>query len=128
MRLITSLFLLALTAFAAQDSSFEDKDWKLTELNGAKLPDGVKVIPHMKFAKGRVTGNAGCNQFFASYEAHGAALKVEKIGATMMACAPPEIEQPTLKALAAVERYQVVKDALELLNHDGKIVLRFVAK
>ena len=128
MRRITTLFLLALTAFAAQDSSFEDRDWKLTELNGAKLPDGVKVIPHMKFAQGRVTGNAGCNQFFGSYQAHGSALKVEKIGATMMACAPPDVEQPTLKALAAVERYQLVKETLELLNQDGKIVLRLVAK
>jgi heat shock protein HslJ len=128
MKLITSLFLVALAAFAAQDSSFEDRDWKLTELNGAQLPDGLKVIPHMTFAKGRVAGNAGCNQFFASYSVHGSAMKVEKIGSTMMACAPPEVEQPTLKALATVERYQVVKDALELLNKDGRIVLRFVAK
>ncbi len=124
------LLTLALAVFAAQDNipAFEVHEWKLTELNGAKLPEGVKIIPTMQFIKGRVSGNAGCNRFFASYKADGDLLKIEKIGSTMMACAPPVVEQPFLKALGATERYRVVKDELELLGKDGKVIARFAPK
>jgi heat shock protein HslJ len=130
--------LPALLIAAAQDqtpgkapdqvAAFEERDWTLTELDGAKLPDGLRTIPRMRFSKGKVSGNGGCNHFFGSYTANGDALKIEKIGSTMMACAPPVIEQPTLKALSATVRYRVAKDRLELLGKDGKVVARLANK
>ena len=120
---------LALLALASDHPApLENRDWKLQELNGQQLPAGLRLIPELRFAKGQVTGNSGCNRLFASYEAAGGALKFGMFGVTRMACAPPQVEEPVLKALGQVTRYQCSGRRLDLLTKDGKVGLRFVAK
>lgn len=106
----------------------ENRDWKLQELNGQQLPAGLRLIPELRFAKGQVTGNSGCNRLFASYAAADGELKFGMFGVTRMACAPPEVEEAVLKALGQVTRYQCSGQRLALLTKDGKVVFRFVAK
>ncbi len=130
--LLTTLFL-AITAIAAQDSTapsavaLEERDWKMTELDGKPLPAGLKRIPQLRFSKGKVSGNSGCNQIFGGYQAQDGRLKFGMLGGTLMACAPPDVEEPTRKALGKVARYQVAKSQLALLDAEGKVLARFVA-
>ncbi len=134
-------FMLVLVAFAAQDTTppqsdtkgkkalmLEEQDWKLRELNEQKLPEGLRLVPELRFSKGRISGNSGCNRMFAAYERSGDFLKFGMMGSTMMACADPNIEQPTLKALGKVAQYRVSEKGLELLSKDKKVLAWFVAK
>lgn len=78
---------------------------------------------------GRVTGNAGCNQFFADYALSDAALTVGPAGATSMFCAEPEglMEQEAayLGALRSATTLRRNGDALELRSTDGALAVVF---
>ncbi len=130
--LLTTLFL-AIMAIAAQDNTgttsaiLEERDWKMTELEGQPLPEGLKRIPQLRFSKGKVSGNSGCNQIFGGYQAQDGRLKFGMLGGTLMACAPPDVEASTKKALGKVARYNLVKGQLSLLDAQGKVLARFVA-
>ncbi len=42
---------------------------------------------------GSITGSAGCNQYFASYNVTGTSLQVSQAGSTKMACGAPGVMQ-----------------------------------
>lgn len=124
--------LLVLALIAAQDSThtpkLEDRDWELRSLGGKPLPEKLRTIPTLRFVKGRVTGNSGCNRVFGSYEVKGKSFKFGMMGGTRMACAPPDIERPTLEMLGKVARYRLSAEGLEFLTAEGQFLARFVAR
>ena len=77
---------------------------------------------------GRVTGNAGCNNYFAGYTVDGNNLTISQAGSTMMACEPTEImdqEAGFLAALQSAATYSIAGDRLEIANADGETALTF---
>lgn len=77
---------------------------------------------------GRVTGNAGCNNYFAGYTVDGNNLTISQAGSTMMACEPPEVMEQEAAFLAALESaatFSVDGDTMAIANADGVTVLTF---
>ncbi|RUO39823.1 hypothetical protein CWE15_08685 [Aliidiomarina taiwanensis] len=65
--------------------SLENVKWMVTELNGQDV-SGENL--HFTFHEdGKVTGYAGCNNFFGQYSATAGGIHFEQFGATKMACA-----------------------------------------
>ncbi len=80
-----------------------------------------------EFSEGQVSGSAGCNSYFASYEVAGSSLTISPVGATMMACEPALNEQEAqyLGALESAASYAIVEGELQITNADGETVLTF---
>jgi heat shock protein HslJ len=76
---------------------------------------------------GQVTGNAGCNRYFASYRQQDGHLEVGMAGATRMFCADPpglmDQEGHFLEALRSGTTIVLSGDRLELLRADRKLAL-----
>lgn len=82
------------------------------------------------FNAGRASGNAGCNQFGASYTLAGNKLTVSQAMSTAMACPDPAImaqEAAFLDALSKAATYQVTANKLEIKDGAGKTILTFTA-
>lgn len=78
---------------------------------------------------GQVSGTAGCNNYFASFEADAAAgtITIGQPGSTMMACAEPEgimeQEQEFLAALATAATYRIEGNMLEMRTADDALAM-----
>ncbi len=93
------------------DEALTNTYWKLLEIGGkpVKTPTGQKEA-HMILAtaESKVHGNAGCNNFFGSFEVDGDSLTFGQTGATMMACLDGmDTEQAFLAALGETDRYSI---------------------
>ena len=117
------------TAAPAEESALsplEGVTWQVAEYMGA---DGAMATPvadaTVSFQNGRVSGNAGCNGFFAGYTLDGTALSVTQAGSTLMACEEAVMAQElaVLTNLTEVASYAVVDDQVQLLNAEGTAVL-----
>jgi len=80
---------------------------------------------------GKVTGSAGCNRYFASYNVSGMSLSIDQIGSTKMSCTTPDgimnQEITYLNILGDVKSYAIEGCRLELLDEGGVLVLGFSA-
>ena len=107
------------------DENLENTYWKLIELDGKMVkPPKERKEAHMilKPGESRVNGNAGCNNFFGSYEVDGETLSFGQMGATMMACLDGmETEQAFLAALGNTDRYTI--SGLILSLYSGEALL-----
>jgi heat shock protein HslJ len=76
---------------------------------------------------GRVTGSAGCNLYFASYQSNAAELHIGPAGATRKACPEPAglMQQETqfLEALSSSVKLMLRDGRLELLQTDGAVAV-----
>ncbi len=103
--------------------------WRLVALDGKPVSDG----PTLVLEKGRLHGQAGCNDYFAQVSdagERGGALRMGPVGSTRKACQGPVkvLEKRYLDALRRVERFEVQGDRLRLLWRDeqtgGSLVFR----
>ncbi len=99
--------------------------WNIMEVMGEKLT-GEK-LPFLDFdaAQGRLSGNAGCNNFNAAFKldpTKPASLKIMPAAATLMACPDMENEAKVLKAFENVASVKKVGSALQLLDNNGAVV------
>ncbi len=99
-------------------------------------PDGqpADVLPDTRitaeFKDGQVSGTAGCNRYFSSYETDGSSLTIGPAGSTMMFCEPLAImlqETAYLATLSRVASYEISDGQLHLKDEAGTAVLTFVA-
>lgn len=77
-----------------------------------------------EFADGQVSGSAGCNIYFGSYELEGNNLTFGELGSTRMACTEPVMAQENrfLAAMAAVETFILAGDELTLIHPNGELL------
>jgi uncharacterized lipoprotein YbaY/heat shock protein HslJ len=106
----------------AVPAELRDTYWKLLEVDGRQVaaPEGGPEA-HLILAteESRVTGHAGCNRFFGSFEVSGDRLGFSALGSTMMAC--PEgmqTERAFLQALGEANRYAISRQILTLFADD----------
>ena len=80
---------------------------------------------------GKVTGSAGCNRYFASFNRTGESLRLGPRGSTKMYCGEPrgimEQEQPFLALLGSVAGFEISGGRLILKDATGSTVLSFRA-
>lgn len=82
-----------------EDAVITDKHWQLTELDGQAI-DEQKKTPFvvLNTEENRVTGNAGCNTFFGTYElTSNQGIEFSHLGMTRMACPDMELEGEFMK-------------------------------
>jgi heat shock protein HslJ len=99
--------------------------WNLVSFGPADAPQAV--LPEapitLRFAADGVSGNAGCNSYFGSFQFSAGSLTIGTLGSTMMACAENILAQETayLQALQAATSYQVSGNQL-LINYEGGVM------
>jgi heat shock protein HslJ len=97
-------------------ADLEGPVWTLIELGWQQpVDDGPEIT--LSFEKSRVSGNAGCNTYFAEVTATAPGeLGFTGMGATRMACPEPimDLERRYLKALAGCSRYSFLAGRLVL--------------
>lgn len=130
------LALVAITgALAACGSSggggsLEGTVWVLESYDGQSVIPGTEITA--EFAGGEVSGSAGCNRYFGSYESDKDKLTFSVLGQTEMYCMDPEgamdQESAFLRLLGGTASYQASGERLELFDAGGASVLVFVAQ
>ncbi len=100
--------------------------WRFVAVQGAPVPHGVRAT--MRFDNGgRVSGNAGCNSFGASFLAEGdGSLHFGQVLSTKMACLQPEgameTERRVMDALAHTAHARVENGEMTLLDVTGAVL------
>ena len=105
--------------------------WTLTDyVSGGKSVqtlDGTTVT--MVFSEeGRITGSAGCNHYFASYDLKGTRITIGQAGSTMMYCMGAgvmEQESAYLALLNQAASVSSVNDRLTFADAQGMTILSF---
>ncbi len=120
---VRMLLAVALSFACAERPTLEDREWTLVELRGqgvVALPE--LPLPSFRLASGEMTGFAGCNQMFGSYEVDGGKLAFGPIGTTRRACAhASNLETRFLQALEATTAHAMTLGALELRAGHNRI-------
>jgi heat shock protein HslJ len=99
--------------------------WVLERLGD--MEDGAAAAIDIAFDAGRISGSAGCNNYFADFEdGEPGRVSIGPIGATRRACEMPLMDRETLflEALGVVNRYRFSMGRLVLLGTaaDGSTV------
>ena len=77
---------------------------------------------------GQVSGSAGCNRYFASFNVTGTSLSIGTAGSTKMACGTPGVmqqESAYLSLLGQAKTYTIKGDRLALADVKGTPILTF---
>lgn len=112
---------------AATDTLF-GIEWRLVELAGTEpIENHVPTLAIQQ--NGRAGGNSGCNVYFASATVEDDTISFSDVGSTFMACDEPvmEQEQALFDALKLAARFKLEDGSLELLDHDGALLMRLAA-
>ncbi len=111
---------------------FAGKTWRLFELlpaaEGAVRRPTAMITLAIDTPAEQASGQGGCNRWFATAAIDGRNLKLTGMGATMMACPPPAMEEERafFDALGRTEGYVVGDDGTSLtLTLAGGGLLRF---
>lgn len=111
----------------------EGTPWVLSTYNNGENAM-VSVLEETRvtanFEDDQVSGSAGCNNYFGSFEATEDTISIGPLASTMMLCAEPvnEQEQRFLAALESATSYQVIANRLELVNGEGALAAMFHAE
>lgn len=106
--------------------------WKLTQIEdkpvtAADQQQEANLVFHTE--GGRVTGSGGCNRLTGGYTVAGESLRFGGVASTRMACMRGmETETNFLAALERVRSWKIASRQLELLDEEGKMLLRFTAQ
>lgn len=79
-------------------------------------------------AEGKISGSAGCNQYFGSYTATGTSLSIGSVGSTKMHCPGDGImlqEMQYLAALGKTAGFSIAGSRLSLADANGTTLLSF---
>lgn len=112
----------------AQTTPISDIEWTVEEIPG--VGDLGEKAPTLTIAQdGRVSGNGGCNQFFATAAIDGDKLSFSEIGSTFMACEEPmmSVEKAYFAALGATAGYRIEEGQLLLLDAQGQTTVALAA-
>lgn len=122
MRLVLPLILAMLATPALAQAPSVEGGWLVVEAGGLVVEPGDGVV--MDFAKGQLTGFAGCNRFFGSY-ALMPGFSLGGLGMTRRGCSGRAglIEAAVTRALGQVNDWRLAGDgALELLQDDTPVL------
>ena len=109
--------------FEVQSQELAGTSWLATYVNTDAV-DGVVSSPSLQAAQqtisfdleGAISGNAGCNDYFANYAVNGKKLSISTIGSTKMFCGDGLMaeESAFLTALDKAASYRITGDSLQI--------------
>ena len=123
-----------LATFVAANEDLAGSIWLVTGYNNGREAVvspllGADIIVNIDDAN-LISGNAGCNDFFASIEAADGEIEIGNVGATRRTCAEPagvmEQEAEFFAALESAATFTVEGDFIELRNADDAIAVHMV--
>jgi heat shock protein HslJ len=127
-----SIVLLALAVLLAGcgsggSSALRGTEWVLVLLAGQAPLAGTTTS--VEFAGDQVSGSAGCNTYFGTWQASSSELTISDLANTEMWCADPEgvmdQEQAFLATLRSVAGYRLAGERLEMLDAADGVILTF---
>jgi len=135
MKLLLALLVLSvigLTACGTSSLAFEDIKWALESYGEEGNPQPVladtETTATFDSTKGQVTGSAGCNTYFGSYNVNKSKLTIGAVAATEMYCLGPEgvmdQEQEYLKILGAAESHQIQDGKLQISSGNQLLIFK----
>jgi len=119
--------------FEAQSQALSGTSWTVVSYNNGKQAV-VSVINGTEITAGfgedgQITGNAGCNEYFASHQISADSISIGPPSATRMFCSDPEgvMDQETqyLLALQTASTYSLEGSSLEFRTADDAIAVTF---
>ena len=120
------------TARADAGRVMTETNWTLQSLadsTGILVPaqSGTEVTALFD-REGRVSGNAGCNRYFATYQTRDYRINITGAGSTKMFCQGPGImeqESAFLGYLSRADSFRISESFLKIFDASGKTVLVF---
>lgn len=102
------------------------KEWKILKIKGVEQ---ISSSPTMTFEKeeSKVTGFAGCNNYFSTYTISGNNLSFGPAGATRKLCPDMTVEDAFLILLPKVARYEIIKKELYLYDQSDELLILAVS-
>ena len=110
---------------------FVGTNWTLDSFSTADAVSSVTAgttITAVFDENGSVTGSAGCNRYFASYNVTGTSLSIGATGSTMMYCTGPGVMQQESTYLTSLSRaavFTITGDRLILADANSATILSF---
>ncbi len=120
--------------FASASQNLDDTSWQVTAYNNGNeavvsLLEGTEITADFDSTEG-LTGNAGCNDYFASYLASDGVILVGRVGSTFRFCPEPngvmDQEIAYLDALGTAVRYTIEGNLLEMRDANDAIAVQMV--
>ncbi|MGE5266342.1 MAG: META domain-containing protein [Deltaproteobacteria bacterium] len=101
-------------------------NWSVVKVQGIAAPTGATL----SFGADRVTGNSGCNAFWAPVDySDPPAIDIGAPQSKRIYCAGAmSFERAYLAALETVQSYALEGDTLKMMMHDGDVFLELQAK
>lgn len=98
-----------------------DKEWKLEFLRWKGTQFGIeKAVPTINFkADAKISGNAGCNNYFGSFTLDGRTINASEIGSTRMICKEADELEQAFLAFLGVEMRGIFNDGKLVISADG---------
>ncbi|MDO5615641.1 MAG: META domain-containing protein [Cruoricaptor ignavus] len=114
--LVSCSAVSSLSKLGGKQASIADTQWVLAETVKGKTPTLV-------LEGNRVSGNAGCNNYFGDVVLDTTAgnFSVKNVGSTRMSCDNMSVEQNYLSMIQQADKYVVNGDVLEL--YKGNLLL-----
>lgn len=125
-----------LATFVANSTELTDTAWEVVNYNNGNeavvgLISGTEISAYFG-VEGDLSGNAGCNNYFASFTAANGAIEIGMPGSTMRFCEQPagimEQESAYLAALESAATYSIRGDLLEMRTADDAMAVLMTRK
>jgi heat shock protein HslJ len=103
------------------------KSWTVIKITGV---DQLTTQPTFNFEEkdSKVSGFAGCNNYFSTYTIKANALSFAQIGATRKLCENMIVEDTFLKTLESVVRFEIVKKELHLFDINDELLIMAITE
>lgn len=119
--------VLAISCKSAKESvSLTGVKWVAESLNGKEIKfkeAQSEVFLVFDSAEKKVSGKAGCNRFFGTYDQKESELTFGGMGATKMACPDMDIETSFFKVLEDTKSFVIKNDKLTLKDANNVIAV-----
>ncbi len=96
--------------------------WNIISMNGV---DSFERNPTIEFddKEKKVSGFAGCNNFFGVYKSSNGQLNLNKMGLTRKMCPDMTVENAFINNLRSVSYYKIEDDKLNFFNKDDELTI-----
>ncbi len=122
---------LLLQYTAAKPIPLEGTPWQAVGINngrGGVVSSNITRLATAVFADGKISGNASCNRFSASYEIQGDRITIGQVATTRKQCPESgvmEQERQYLQALRRARTVTLTSDKLELRDENGSLQVTY---
>ena len=99
--------------------------WKVDKINGL---DSLPKQPTLTFADGKVSGNAGCNRYSASYNTAENAITIGIAMTTKMYCSHMDIEKAFFDCLQKIKSFEIKDNRLYFYSENNEQLISLLAE